>query len=215
MFSLTFLIHVFLYIYNRAISDEYLDEQEACGCVTTSRNTHFAHWAQCVCMEIGCSIFHLPGIQLSGSMIAIYFDIFLIFLIFQGYFADQFRFIIYAIHAAICLLQLILACLVDKRPSTPDTQENKRVPVFIVCFGCVTALSHGVNSPEKTYRELPYHPGHSSPRGLWLPLYSLYPHALSCILHQICTIPCPPVLYRYPTKYLVCPFLVFPSYTYT
>ena len=133
MFSLTFLIHIFLHIYNRAISDEYLDEQEACGCVTTSRNTHFAHWAQCVCMEIG-SIFHLPGIQLSGSIIAIYFDIFLIFLIFQGYFADQFRFILYAIHVAISLLQLILACLVDKRPPSPDTQENKRVSVYLVCF---------------------------------------------------------------------------------
>ena len=92
-------------------------------------------------------------------MIDIYSDIFLIFFIFQGYFADQFRFILYVIHAAISLLQLILACLVDKRPFQPDTQENKRVPVFIVCFGYVTALSHGVNSLGRTYGELPYHPG--------------------------------------------------------
>ena len=46
------------------------------------------------------------------------------------------------------------------------------------------------------------------PRSLHVP-YT--PHFLSCILHQICTLSWPPVLYRYPIKYLVClslPFLL-------
>ena len=53
-----------------------------------------------------------------------------------------------------------------------------------------------------------YHPGHSSPPGLILlhvpcpppspppPL----PLLLSCILHQVCTLPCLPVLYIYPNQ---------------
>ena len=120
-------------------------------------------------------------------MIDIYSDI---FLIFQGYFADQFRFILYAIHAAISLLQLILACLVDKRPSSPDTHENKRVPVVIVCFGYVTALSHGVNSLGRTYGDLPCH---LSTPGLRLPSCSLSPHTF-CHTSCIRSVPSPVLL---------------------
>ena len=40
------------------------------------------------------------------------------------------------------------------------------------------------------------------------------PLYLSCILHQVCTLPRPPVLYTYPTQYLVCPHLFLPIMTH-
>ena len=51
------------------------------------------------------------------------------------------------------------------------------------------------------------------PRALLLFMFPIPPYLLSCILHQVSPLPCPPVLYRYPTKYLVCPLPVFLSYT--
>ena len=60
-------------------------------------------------------------------------------------------------------------------------------------------MSHGVD-----YGYLPSltGPSHPSP---WLHTSSLSPrpHYLSCTLHQVCTVSRPPVLNRYPTKYLV------------
>ena len=66
-------------------------------------------------------------------------------------------------------------------------------------------LSHGVNSQGRTYGDLPYHPGHSSPpRLIFLhvpcpppPPPPPPPILLSCILHQVCTLPRLPVLYIY------------------
>ena len=40
------------------------------------------------------------------------------------------------------------------------------------------------------------------------------PVLMSCILHPVRALPCPPVLYIYPIESLVCFFLVFLSYTY-
>ena len=70
-------------------------------------------------------------------------------------------------------------------------------------------LSHGVNSHGRTYGEHPYHPGHLSPPGLVsLPVPSA-PVLLSCILHQVHTLPCLSVLYIYPNQVssLSLPFL--------
>ena len=54
---------------------------------------------------------------------------------------------------------------------------------------------HRVNSQGRTYRDHPYHPGHSSPPGLVSHSVSSPPVLLSCILHQVRTLPSPPVLY--------------------
>ena len=59
-----------------------------------------------------------------------------------------------------------------------------------------------------------YHPGHSSPPGLVSVSVPSPPVLMSCILHPVRTLPCPPVLYIYPIESLVCFFLVFLSYTY-
>ena len=50
------------------------------------------------------------------------------------------------------------------------------------------------------------------PRALLLFMFPIPPYLLSCILHPVSPLPRPPVLYRYPTKYLVCPLPVFLSY---
>ena len=52
------------------------------------------------------------------------------------------------------------------------------------------------------------------PRALLLFMFPIPPYLLSCILHPVSPLPRPPVLYRYPTKYLVCPLPVFLSYTH-
>ena len=56
-------------------------------------------------------------------------------------------------------------------------------------------FSHRVNSQGRTYGDHPYHPGHLSPPGLVSLSVPSPPVLSSCILHQVCTLPCPPVLY--------------------
>ena len=62
-------------------------------------------------------------------------------------------------------------------------------------------MSHGVNSQRRTYGDLPYQLGHSSPPGLiFLHVPCPPPILLSCILHQVCTLPCLPVLCICPNQ---------------
>ena len=91
------------------------------------------------------------------------------------------------------------------------------VLTFLVClfvWDPQPHFSYGVNSQGRTYGDHPYHPGHSSPKGLVSLSVPSPPVLLSCILHQVRTLACPPVQYIQPIESLVCPFLVFLSYTY-
>ena len=62
---------------------------------------------------------------------------------------------------------------------------------LFVCWGPQPHFSHGVNSRGRTYGDHPYHPGHSSPPDLVPLSVPSPPVLLSCILHQVRTLPCP------------------------
>ena len=71
---------------------------------------------------------------------------------------------------------------------------------FICLFVLYPHLPHRVNSQKRTYREIPYHPVHSSSLDLISFHVSCPLILLSCILHQVRTLPCLPVLYIYPDQ---------------
>ena len=99
------------------------------------------------------------------------------------------------------------------------TKIRMSTPTFFV-FVCLFEIRNRIVPTGSTPKGGPteitlYHPGHSSPPGLVsLSVPPPPPVLLSCILHSVRTLPCPPVLYIYPIQSLVCFFLVFLSYTY-
>ena len=86
--------------------------------------------------------------------------------------------------------------------------------MLFVCFGSVPAfVPRGQLPREDLRRSSPTTQATRHPRASLFFMFPIPPYLLSCILHQVSPLPCPPVLYRYPTKYLVCPLPVFLSYT--
>ena len=84
------------------------------------------------------------------------------------------------------------------RTTLLETSSKKQLAQTYMCTVCLFVWSQG-----RTYGKIPHHSCHSSPPGL----ISLHvpcppppppPILMSCILHQIRTLPCLPVLYIYP-----------------
>ena len=77
---------------------------------------------------------------------------------------------------------------------------------LFVCLGSATAFSPRGQLPKEDLRRPPSTTQATRhPRALCQCLFPLPPYfCLECLLHLVCTLPCPPVLYIYPIKSLVC-----------
>ena len=77
---------------------------------------------------------------------------------------------------------------------------------FFVCLGSATAFFPRGQLPKEDLRRPPSTTQATRhPRALCQCLFPLPPYfCLECLLHPVCTLPCPPVLYIYPIESLVC-----------
>ena len=83
--------------------------------------------------------------------------------------------------------------------------------VFACLFWICNRIRHTGSTPKREpTKSSPITQATRHPRASLLFMYTIPPPPpilMSCSLHQVSTLPCPPVPYRYPTKYLVCPSL--------
>ena len=77
---------------------------------------------------------------------------------------------------------------------------------LFVCLGSATAFFPRGQLPKEDLRRPPSTTQATRhPRALCQCLFPLPPYfCLECLLHPVCTLPCPPVLYIYPIESLVC-----------
>ena len=139
---------------------------------------------------------------------------------------------------SISSIDLVSIVLLDSRPNEKHFQghynslltfyQDRIFPIGLqMCLFVLDQqphLSHGVNAQGRTYGDHPYHPARSLvSRPLSHVLFPPPPPPPPYFCHASCirSVPSPVLLsctyiFRRPilTKSLVCPFLVFPSYTY-